>query len=514
MKKLIGWLILGAIFTNACQIFSIFNNNESTPVPPTSTPSELVPVKPTLSARSDDFEIFKDGLIESQRPILADLSGPSFYNIAFTIQDNMYEVKGVEEVHYTNRENVPLNEIYFRLFPNVLSGEMKVSSVRVDDQPFEPVYDLQNSLMRVPLYQPLQPGDDIEIKIVFSVLVPTTIESNYGILAYFKGVLTLAHAYPMIAVYDDRGWSAEIPPNQGDPTYADASFFLVSVDAPAELVLVGSGREVDRVDNGNKQVVTFAAGPARDFYLVASKDYTVISRTIGEVTINSYAPIGMEAGAQLAIDATIRSFSYFGKKLTPYPYTEFDIISSPTYALGIEYPGVTAITDRIYDLGNSLSGTPNSIMLESTVVHEVGHQWFYNMVGNDQLNEPWLDESLSQFITWGYYANQYGSVGASGWEQSLHGRWDSASDKKMPIGMPVSAYGDGSDYSAIIYGRGAFFFEALSEKMGEQNFDLFLQDYVISNSWGIATSENLKAIAEKHCNCKLNRLFKDWVYWE
>lgn len=514
MKKLIAWVILSTILTSACQIFSIFSSKESTPVPLILTPSEPVPFKPTISANSDDFEIFKDGLIETQRSFLADLSGSSFYNIVFTIQENIYEVEGIEKVHYTNRENVPLNEIYFRLLPNVLGGEMKVSSVRVDDQPFEPVYDLQNSLMRVPLYQALQPGEDIEIKIEFSVSVPTTIESNYGILAYFKGVLTLAHAYPMIAVYDDRGWNAEIPPNQGDPIYADASFYLVSVNAPAELVLVGSGREVERVDNGKNQLVTFAAGPARDFYLVASEDYVVVSRTIGEVKINSYAPIGMEAGAQLAIDATIRSFSYFGKKLTPYPYTEYDIISSPTYALGIEYPGVTAITDRIYDLGDTLSGTPNSIMLESTVAHEAGHQWFYNMVGNDQLNEPWLDESLSQFITWGYYADQYGSNGAKGWEQSLRGRWDNASDENIPIGMPVSSYGDGADYSAIIYGRGAFFFEALREKMGEQNFDMFMQDYVISNSWGIATAENLKALAEKHCSCNLNKLFKDWVYWE
>ena len=179
------------------------------------------------------------------------------------IQDDIFNVDGVEEVRYTNRETVPLDEIHFRLLPNVLNGEMKVASVRVNDQPFEPVYELQNSLMRVPLYQPLQPGESVDIKIEFSVTVPTEIETNYGILAYYDGVLTLAHSYPMIAVYDDEGWNAEIPPNQGDPTYADASFFVVKVDAP-ERVGVGRRGAGDRPRGKREQAdrhVCCGAGP-------------------------------------------------------------------------------------------------------------------------------------------------------------------------------------------------------------------------------------------------------------
>jgi aminopeptidase N len=365
--------------------------------------------------------------------------------------------------------------------------------------------------MRVPLYQPLQPGESVDISIQFSLTVPTAIESNYGVLAYYDGVLTLAHAYPMIAVYDDEGWNAEIPPEQGDPAYADASFFVVSVDAPAELVLVGAGREVNREENGDRQIVTYAAGPARDFYLAASADYEVVSQTAGEVTFNSYAPASMEAGAQMAIEASISSFDFFGESFVPYPYTEYDIVATPTYALGIEYPGITAITSRIYDMDGTLSGTPNNVMMESTIAHEAGHQWFYNLVGNDQLDEPWLDESLVQFITWQYYGNQYGANAANSWENSLRGRWSRVNNEPIPIGMPVSAY-EGATYSAIIYGRGAFFFEALRDQMGAENFDAFMKDYTVSNSWGIGTGENMKALAEKHCECDLTGLYEDWVY--
>ena len=509
MKKKLLWFTISLLLLVACQLPFLPIQTTETETPATFT-IEPVPIKPEPTPGEDQFAIFRDGLIPAQSALLDALSGASFYTIEFTIQDDILNTTGTEEVHYTNREDVPLEEIYFRLLPNVLNGDMKVASVRVNNQPFEPIYELENSLMRVPLYQSLQPGESVDIKIDFSVTAPTELESNYGILAYYNGVLTLAHSYPMIAVYDDEGWNAEIPPDQGDPTYADASFFIVTVDAPGELVLVGSGRELDRQDNGSRQIVTYAAGPARDFYLAASPDYEVLTRAVGDVTFNSYAPKDLESGAEMAIDVAARAFEFFGTQYAPYPYTEFDIVSTPTYALGIEYPGVIAITDRIYDMEGTLSGNPNSVMMEATVAHEAGHQWFYNLVGNDQLDEPWLDESLTQFVTWQYYANQYGEGGATGFEQSLRGRWSGVDNQSIPIGLPVAAY-DGRAYSAIIYGRGAFFFEALRNELGQKEFDAFMKDYVISDSWQIGTGDILKSLAEKHCSCDLTKLFDEWV---
>jgi hypothetical protein len=459
----------------------------------------------------DDLSSYRDGLIPAEAARLDDHLGASVYHIDYTISNDLTNLSGAQTVHYTNREDVLLDEVQVRLLPNVLNGEMTVSSVHVAGVNVEPVYELQDSLLRVPLDPSLPPGESVDLSFDFTVNVPTEIESNYGILAYFNGVLTLAHTYPMIAVYDDEGWNAEIPPDQGDPTYADASFFLVRVDAPSEAVLVGSGREVERQENGGRQIVTYAAGPARDFYVAASREYELTSRTDGGVTFNAYAPSGMEAGVEMALDVAIESFKIFGERYTPYPYTEFDIVSTPTYALGIEYPGVIAITDRIYDVRGTANGTPISVLMESTVVHEAGHQWFYNLVGNDQLDDPWLDESLTQFVTWQYYADRYGSNGASGFEGSLRGRWSRVDNQPIPVGMPVEAY-DGAAYSAIVYGRGALFFDALREQIGQEPFDAFLRDYTLSNAWEIGTPEEMKQIAEQHCNCDLTAMFEEWIY--
>jgi aminopeptidase N len=188
-----------------------------------------------------------------------------------------------------------------------------------------------------------------------------------------------------------------------------------------------------------------------------------------------------------------------------------DIVSTPTLALGIEYPGAIAITDRIYDVGDEPQASPDSVYLESTVAHEVGHQWFYNLVGDDQLDDPWLDESLTQFATLQYYVDSHGANGEEGFRSSLEGRWARVEKANIPIGLPVAKYKPG-EYGPIVYGRGPLFFEALRNKMGISIFDEFIKDYTETLSWGISTPEIMQSTAEKHCACKLDAIFAEWVY--
>jgi aminopeptidase N len=345
----------------------------------------------------------------------------------------------------------------------------------------------------------------------FAVTVPQSVELNYGVLAYFEDVLALAHAYPMICVYDDEGWNAEIPPQSGDVTYADESFYIVKVTAPKDLTLVTTGKKIDSNEAGQAQTLTVASGPARDFYLAASPNYAEVSQTFGEVTIHSYAPEEVKKGAQMALDVASRAIKDFGTRYAPYPYTEYDIVSTPTLALGIEYPGMVAIAARIYDVDRDYRGTPARIYMEATVAHETGHQWFYSLVGDDQLDDPWLDESLAQFATLQYYTDEYGESGARGFHDSLEGRWASIDNEKIPIGLPVADYSD-QEYGAIVYGRGPLFFVALKDEMGAEAFDAFLKDYTKTLSWEISTPQTLQSLAEKHCACDLQKIFNEWVY--
>jgi len=500
-----GALLWSSLLAVSCA----FLTPTATP-PPDATPTPITTPTSTsdpLETQWDDRTIFKAGLVPSAQATLDELDGASVYHLELEIANDLYHVTGTEEVRYTNKEDRTLNEVSFRLFPNILGGTMKISNLRVGELATSPKYELNNSLMIVPFVKPLAPGQSVVIQMDFSVTVPTTLEQNYGVLAYTEDVLALAHAYPMIAVYDDEGWNAEIPPPDGDVTYADASFYIVQVTAPKGLTLVTSGHRVSFDEAGQAQVLTVASGPARDFYLAASPLYEEISQTFGDVTIRSYTSKELGDGSQMALDVASRAMKVYSERYAPYPYTELDIVSTPTLALGIEYPGMIAITSWIYDVSDEFT----QVYMESTIAHEVGHQWFYNLVGDDQLDDPWLDEALTQFVTLQYYIDEYGTEGEEGFTNELNSRWAGVGNEKIPIGLPVAGY-TGWEYGAIVYGRGPLFFVALKEVMGDAAFDAFIKEYTATLSWDIATPETLQALAEKNCACDLDAIFNEWVY--
>jgi hypothetical protein len=488
-KKIFLLSSITLLLLTSCLFVTQMAESTPEPIPPITSPA--------------DRSIYQEGLVPEYQSITNELPYASMYDIHFKIADDMFNITGNEIVIYTNAEDISLNEVKFRLFSNLLGGEMHVNQVFVNDEAVIPNYALNDSLLTVPLKKPLQPKETVTLKIDFKIIVPQSVEMNYGVQAYDKNVLALAHAYPMIAVYDDEGWNAEIPPQSGDMTYADMSFFIVTVEAPKKITLVGSGREISRQDNGSRQTVTYEAGPARDFYLAASPDYKVFTKEVNGVKLNFYTTTDLQKGAESALDFAARAIEVYGKRYASYPYSELDFVSTPTLALGIEYPGMIAITEWIID--------PKNNYLEAVIAHEVAHQWFYNLVGNDQLDDPWLDESLSQFATLQYFTDEYGQAGGEGFQADLESRWEQSGNENIPIGLPVRSYTN-AQYSGIIYGRGGLFFEALRDEMGSNKFDGFMRDYVKSNSWEIATPLKLKIQAERSCACDLTPIFAKWIF--
>ncbi len=248
----------------------------------------------------------------------------------------------------------------------------------------------------------------------------------------------------------------------------------------------------------------------RDFFLAAGVDLEKSSQIIGETTVNSYSSKDLLAGNKSALNTASTAIEVFNKIIGDYPYTEFDILATSTSALGVEYPGVTVINKNIYLPGGNVNNVPNSIYLESTVAHEVGHQWFYNVVGNDQVNQPWLDELITQFITSLYYKDRYGDQASQSFISSFYDRWRRVNDKEIPIGLPVKNY-DQKTYGAIVYGRGPIFFITLSDQIGKAYFELFLKDYYQQNKWEIASKSIMQQTAEKACSCNLTKRFNRWV---
>ncbi len=515
--KRIAIIAVIALFTVSCAVkipnlaptvvatVAIASPTEPVPVAPTLVPPATPTESPTtfLDTDWDDRMPFTAGLHADQQSVLNEFSGASIYHLDVTIAPDMTHLNGTEAVRYTNTENVPLDEIYFRLFPNVLGGKSTVSNLRVNDTPTKPELSMQNSTMRVPLAEPLLPNEQVIIAMNFAVIVPTDVGRNYASFAFLDGILATPHFYPMIAVFDDEGWNVEVPPTYGDVVYADTAFFLAKITAPVKQTIVTSGITIDAVTVGDTQTLTIAAGPMRDFYLAMSDHYELQSTKIGETTINSYAPVAVAEANRQAFGYVTSALKTFTELVGEYPFTELDLIATPTTAGGIEYPGAIVLALGLYE-------NPRDFF-EIAAVHETAHQWFYSLVGNDQIDDPWLDESLVQYLTWLFYRQKFGDAGDAQMTQVMNGYWSRADKADTPIGLSVQAYSE-RDYGAIVYGRGPLFFSALEEKMGEETFDEFLRTYFRQYEWGIATPEGLQSTAEDVCECDLSEMFAEWVY--
>ncbi len=478
---------------------------------PTSTSEPYLEMPDIFDAAWGERELFRANLVPSEQGILDELPGSTEYHIELTLPEDFDRIHGHQAVLFTNQEETQLDAVYFRLYPNLMGGRSTLLNATVDGVEVETRLEEVDTSLHIQLPELLEPNASIVVDFDFEVEIPREMGDYYGLFGYFEDVLVLDTFYPMIPVYDDEGWNAAVPQINGDLTYNDAAFYLVRIHAPVDLIVVASGVRLQRTVAGDTQTLTFANGPARDFYLAASERFTVISENVGDTTINSYAFPERQENSRVVLQSSANALRSFNSRFGTYPYSEMDLMSTPMLALGVEYPGAMGIALKLYDPDEIFGGLPSQVYLESTVAHEVAHQWFYNMVGNDQPDEPWLDEALAQYATGLYYQDTYGSSAAESYRSSWKSRWDRVNGADIPIGLPAGEY-EGSEYGAIVYGRGPIFISELVNAMGIDVFDEFIKTYAQEYKWDIGTGENFKRLAEEKCDCDLSSLFEAWVY--
>ena len=458
----------------------------------------------------EDFSLYSPALTQDAQKYLELAAKDTQYRIRVEISEDYLNLKGHEEIFYTNNEETALPEIYLRIFPNLAGGWVTLSELQVNGIPTSFSWEAASSSAKIELAEALLPGENLLLSMDFSILVPENMGGNYGLFGYFKEVLVLDLFYPMIPAYDENGWYKDAPAPEGDVSYNDASFYLVEVNAPEKLVLVASGVEISRSVEEGIQKVSFVQGPARDFYLAGSEHYVQMSQMLdGGVKVNSYVIDTFSDRQAKALEVASTAIRVFEERIGEYEYTEFDVLSTPMLALGIEYPGIIGISLDAFDPEALISGNISEGYLEFAIAHETAHQWFYNVVGNDQVRHPWLDEAVVQYLTGIYFLDRYGQAAYESYTSSWDKLWMTAAPP-APINLAVGDY-EAGQYVAVVYGGGPLFVEALANKMGEDVFFTFLRAYYEENHWGIGTDEEFKTLAEETCQCDLSELFAEWL---
>jgi len=440
-------------------------------------------------------------------------SGATQYNLTITIPPDSFQnedgvtFQGMAEIHYTNTETVPLTDIYFRLYPNLVgfAGQMQILQVWVADEPTTPRLDANDTVLKVPLPKPLVPQESIDLALRYSATAPTTVEKGYNIFSYTNDVLAMAGFYPAVAVYDE-GWNTLIPPYYGDATFHDIALYQVTLTVPDDMVVVASGNQIEQQTQADgTKTLQLISGPIRDFYMAMSNQYQVISDTVDGITVNSYYLPTTDEGAQQVLTDAVEALQFFNKQFGPYPYTEFDLVATPTRAGGVEYPGVVVIAQGLYHQPTSFT--------KHVVGHEVAHQWWYGLVGNNQITEPWLDEALTQYSTLLFWEATDGAEVAAQINQQMFVtpyEQAKAEGKDLPVAGTVADF-DQTEYAAFVYAKGPLFFKTLHEEVGDEIFYEIMQNYYTEYKYKLAQADDFVNIAEKTYGQSIAPLYNRWI---
>jgi aminopeptidase N len=439
------------------------------------------------------------------------------YYLTVTMTPTGELLMGTAEIDVTNYSPDPWRYLIFRLYPALqqYGGEMVIQSVAVNNQPTNFIYAAENTAVRINLAKTMEPDDQVRVRFNYRLAIPQWSDSTgvYALYGRSQQMTTLPLFYPALAVYQpdpalgSGTWWQDIGTVRGDAAFNVASLFVVTATLPSAQVPVASGTLVDstQVDQERTRYV-WVTGPSREFLLHMSPLFVSASAEAYGTRITSHWLPGQEAAGRNALHyavSALRIYSdYFGK----YPARDMSVAVAPLSYRGMEYPQVSLLGTEVY--------TRFQKDMEILVAHEVAHQWWYQLVHNDPVNMPWVDEALAEYSVKIYDERLHGARDAAILEQR---RWQTPFDllvedgEDSQLNRAVESFDDGQQYETVVYGKGALFYSKLRELLGDRRFQRFLRDYLSDYRYQIVDTKTWHEELAKLQVPQLESLFEDWV---
>lgn len=428
-------------------------------------------------------------------------------------------ITGSLNLLYVNTTGAPQPDLFLRLYPNndeYADGGMSIDSAQAGALRLDVELSEADTLAIVPLPAPVATEEAVELTVDFTTTIPTDPARSYGMFSLDRstGTYALAHWLPLLAGFDPvSGWVIGPVSQNGDPVFTNTALFDVTLDVPADLTFVTTGDEVDTQEHGDVVTRRFISGPSRDFVMAADADFKVVSETVGDTVVNSFFNPGNEAGGQDVLTAGTQSFEIFNELFGTYPFKQMDLIEIAlgNGAGGVEFPQLMYIGSDYYGASEFSDAIPE--FLEFVTAHEVGHQWWYALVGNNQYQHAFIDEGLTNYVTTAYYGKQYGAEAArrqintnlkAGYFSLLFNGGDQIVDQ------PTDDFPSMTSYGVTVYGKAALAFLELRILIGDDAFFGALQAYYQEFRFSVATPDDLKAAFETAYGQSLEEFWRHW----
>ncbi|SHI61247.1 hypothetical protein SAMN02745146_1179 [Hymenobacter daecheongensis DSM 21074] len=491
------------------------------------------------------------------------------YSIDVTLDDKQHLLTGTEEIQYTNNSPDQLTFLWFHLWPNAYKdnstafaqqqlrngsrkfqfakasqrGSIDQLDFKVNGQPAQLTYDPKNpDMARLILPQPLAPGAKATITTPFRVKIPDSF-SRFG---HVGQSYQISQWYPKPAVYDRKGWHQMPYLDQGE-FYSEFGSFDVRITLPANYTVGATGvlqnpDEQQRLDQlaaatalkktaadfgtdlsfpasaPETKTLRYQQDRVHDFAWFADKRFNVLKSGVtlpsgravtSWVMFTNTDALKWVKGLQELNEA----LTYYSQWVGEYPYSAATAVDGALSAgSGMEYPMVT-------------------VTMPSAIIHEVGHNWFYGILGSNERDFPWMDEGVNSYVEnrvqsrTDSLAGDFSGVLKSKQVAALVGidGLNAAALNQLPyqaaasrgLDQPVSglasaAYGK-LNYGIIVYGKTAALLRYLAGYLGQEAFDKAMHTYYERWQFRHPYPEDMQAVFEESTGQKLDWFFKDML---
>jgi len=431
------------------------------------------------------------------------------YVIEAKLDSERHRVTGRETIHFVNRSNSALNELWFHLYLNAFKNDKTLflrspfGAGRSGDKAKEYGYvDVKKLIVRggdgqdlwaardrhspndpddetdirVPLSSPLEPGAELSLELEFEDQLPELIERTGFVGSYhFVG-----QWFPKLARLEPNGTFSHFSFHAQSEFYADFGDYDVTLDVPSGFTIGASGSRVREEHEKGRTRLGYRAENVHDFAWTAWDRFEARSERIAGVDVRVLYPPHHERNAEAELASVRFALPHFNARYGAYPYPTLTLVHPPESAAnsgGMEYPQLITTGGPWY---STLGG---GHFIDVVTTHELGHQWFYGLLASNEHAEPFLDEGFNSYAEAealeARYGNAsvYGAFGLSVSSTALNRLFSAARGEDEKIAQGAADFATFRSLGALVYSRTATVLATVARVFGRERFNHALGVY-------------------------------------
>lgn len=417
------------------------------------------------------------------------------YRMKLDLDVNAKTLTEAVEMEIRNDTSAPVEEVIIRdMTPSIHAYNKQyydndtqtsaIIGITSNEQPL--AYSVKKeSIVRVKLNEALKPQETTTVTVDMKTDIPDR-QDRFGYVERKDGtIFALSFCFPYLADNKNGEWVLHPYFDDGESRSYDIADYDIELRHPKGYTVIATGTEETR-----DGVTKITARNVRDMAIVVSDMMHKDTFEVKGITINNYYLDSQYTATyrkltELVIKDAIRVFT---DTIGAYPYEELDVtplLFGFGYG-GMEYPGLVMTNATSFYDGTMM----DAWSLSDGLSHEIGHEWFYAAVGNDEYAEGWIDEGFTTYLErelFGLYdgdAQNY-LLQIDDMAPTVEGRIASRDELMQTarqdyrgkyLNTSPDRYTKDQSYGEIEYEESYLFLQEIRSAMGDETFNAFLKD--------------------------------------